>query len=120
MLTSKDIYNFLVMSGMPDAGATSDAPTMAPDAVPPLPMLTVDDGVEALRARLRALVGAVVKQSSLEEDVQRVFGDIPGELDPDAEPIDPEWEDVLRMVIEEEDDSEDPVSTTVQTRRLIS
>lgn len=125
MLTSQEIYNFLVTADnvVPDMGIPPPeqaGPDLPPNPASLPPSLPIDDGhVEMLRSRLLALIGSQVKMgSSIKNDLQvdRVFGNTPGESDPDSEPLDPEWEDILRMITEDSGDGPDKYTPTVSVR----
>jgi hypothetical protein len=124
MISSKDFYNFLMKQAEPE-------PQLPP--VPPLPavpdpmqgmmppsgnMPSDDERVETLRLKLQALVGNVIKRSEVEvdTDVSRVFGDQPGEIDPETTPLDPEWESILQLLLSEE--KEPSASQSQQTQSL--
>jgi hypothetical protein len=97
MLSTQEIYNFLItaenvpmppeLPPIPDAGI----------AAPAAPAQTDEQRIEALRVRLQALIGPAVKKAS-DFSESTVFGDKPGEIDPEAEPLDPEWEEILEQM----------------------
>lgn len=119
MLTSQEIYNFL-MKHAEDPASNPQPPGPDEGLPPPMPppMLPGPDDesrIESLRARLQALIGPTKLASEVDSGVARIFGNTPGELDPEAEAIEEEWLEVLRTMVgeDEEDDTQLP-ATVVQ------
>lgn len=105
MLTSTEIYNFLVTAEEKPLAIPPPGPELPPPPLPPTPGLGADNHIEDLRVRLQALIGPAVKRASAEitdADVERVFGKELGEIDPEAEPLDPEWEQILLNIVGDE------------------
>lgn len=105
MLTTQEIYNFLINAAeVAPLPGPPPAENASPPPLSPMPIgpEAYDSRIENLRTRLQALIGTSVKHAATEEDkvqINRVFGKTPGEADPEAEPLDPEWEQLLRMVV---------------------
>jgi hypothetical protein len=110
MISKNELYKFLVT-----AADTTDLP-LPPSAINnPVNtgQLTEDGRIEDIRTRLLSLIGTTTKQASREDDVDLVFGKVPGEPDPTAESLSPEYEELLRSILEKgrEDAPSKPIGT---------
>ena len=126
MLSTQQIYNFLVNAESP-AGDIAPNPggDMPQDpSIPPVAPLnagpTDEDRIEGLRVRLEALVGISAKKANRDDLSETVFGERHGQEDPDAEDLDPEWEEILRQIAGESDSDSKAPTVSLRPRNSIS
>lgn len=120
MLTSREICNFLIRLAADDLAPPLPDNNPPGLSMPPTPILPgpPDDAarIESLRTRLQALIGSTKLAAPTDDDVSRVFGDTPGEFDPEAEEMSEEWLDILRNMVGESDESDIPDTVNLRPR----